>query len=177
MPLHNFNHLKTHGKISLLAFVFLSACNLLPTRQAPPADVLDASIDSQINSGNAESSVIQTLPLMNSASHSLYNQAQQFYQNNQFTQAIASLERAFEIQPNAPQISQLIAEISLHQGNFKQAQYWAGIATKNGPSKGSICEKSWRILAIAAGKTGYYAQQTKALAQIENCQVKIPNRF
>ncbi|MCF6319837.1 MAG: hypothetical protein L3J83_11285 [Proteobacteria bacterium] len=87
------------------------------------------------------------------------------------------MERAYEIQPNAPQISQLIAEISLHQGNYKQAQYWAGIATKNGPSKGTICEKSWRILAIAAGKTGYYAQQAKALEQTESCQVKLPNRF
>lgn len=157
--------------------LLLSACNMLPTRQGEPAGVKDLSIEKQINPDDQESSLIETLPLMNNAVLSLYNQAQKFYQNNEFTQAIASLERAYEIQSNSPQISQLIAEISLHQGNYKQAQYWAGIATKNGPSKGSICEKSWRILAIAAGKTGYYAQQAKALEQIENCQVKPPNRF
>jgi predicted Zn-dependent protease len=108
---------------------------------------------------------------------SLYHQAQSFYQKNEFNQAVASLERAYEIQPNTPQISQFLAEISLHQGNNKQAHYWAQIATKNGPSKGSVCEKSWRILAIAAGKTGYYAEQAKALEKKESCQVKIPERF
>ncbi len=166
-------------RITLLLFIILTitACGMLPKRQAPPADVRDASIDSLINSNDADSSVIHTLPLMSSATHSLYNQAQKFYQDNHFSQAIASLERAYEIQPNSPQISQLIAEISLHQGNYKRAQYWAGIATKNGPSKGIICEKSWRILAIAAGKTGYYAQQTKALEQTESCQIKPPDRF
>jgi cytochrome c-type biogenesis protein CcmH/NrfG len=114
---------------------------------------------------------------MNNAVRSLFNQAQEFYQNNAFDQATISLERAYEIQPDAPQISQLLAEISLHQGLNKQAHYWASIATKNGPSKGKTCEKSCRILAIAAEKTGYYAHQAKALEEKDKCIVKEPNRY
>lgn len=158
-------------------FFLLAACNMLPKRHDKPADVRDATLDQQINPGDQELSVIETLPLMNNAVRSLYNQAQNFYQDNSFSQAIASLERAYKIQPNAPQISQLLAEIFLHKGDFKQAHYWAGIATKNGPSKGKTCEKSWRILAIAAEKTGYYAHQAKALEQKDNCLVKEPARY
>jgi tetratricopeptide (TPR) repeat protein len=150
---------------------------MMPKRQGEPAVIKSIDLDKQINPDNQENSLIETLPLMNNAVRSLFNQAQSFYQKNQFDQAIASLERAYEIQPEAPQISQLLAEISLHQGENKQAHYWAGIATKNGPSKGKTCEKSWRILAIAAEKTGYYAHQAKALEEKDKCIVKVPNRF
>ena len=161
----------------ILPFLVISACQMMPKRQGEPAAVKDVSLDKQINPDNQENSLIETLPLMNNAVRSLYNQAQDFYQNNAFDQATASLERAFEIQPEAPQISQLLAEISLHQGQNKQAHYWAGIATKNGPSKGKTCEKSWRILAIAAEKTGYYAHQAKALEEKDKCIVKELNRY
>jgi len=163
--------------LTILIISFFTACGELTKRQGQPADVRDAMLDKQINPADQESSVIETLPLMNNAVRSLYNQAQKFYQDNRFSQAIVSLERAYEIQSNAPQISQLLAEIFLHKGDFKQAHYWAGIATKNGPSKGKTCEKSWRILAIAAEKTGYFAHQAKALKQKDNCLVKEPVRY
>ena len=158
----------------ILSFLALSACELMPKRQGEPAVVKNIDLDKQINPDDQESSLIETLPLMNNAVRSLYNQAQDYYRNNAFDQATASLERAFEIQPEAPQISQLLAEISLHQGENKQAHYWAGIATKNAPSKGKTCEKSWRILAIAAEKTGYYAHQAMALEEKDKCIEKVP---
>jgi len=161
----------------LTLILFLPACEMFLKRQVLPADVKDISLDKQINPEQQEISVIETAPLMNNAVRSLYKQAQNYYRENRLTQAIASLERAYEIQPNAPQISQFIAEISLHQGDNKQAHYWAGIATKNGPEKGKSCEKSWRILAIAAEKTGYFAHQAKALEQMEDCLLKEPLRY
>jgi tetratricopeptide (TPR) repeat protein len=161
----------------LLTFLAISACQMMPKRQGDPAVVQDVDLDKQINPSNQKSSLIETLPLMNNGVRSLYYQAKEFYQQNAFDQAIASLERAYEIQPEAPQISQLLAEISLHKGENKQAHYWAGIATKNGPSKGKTCEKSWRILAIAAEKTGYYAHQAKALEEKDKCIVKVPKRY
>jgi len=161
----------------LLSFLVISACQIMPKRQGEPAVVKDIRLDKQINPDNQEISLLETLPLMNNAVRSLYNQAQEYYKENALDQATISLERAYEIQPEAPQISQLLAEISLHQGQNKQAHYWAGIATKNGPSKGKTCEKSWRILAIAAEKTGYYAHQAKALEEKDKCIVKVPNRY
>ncbi|MBL4659707.1 MAG: tetratricopeptide repeat protein [Alcanivoracaceae bacterium] len=164
----------------LLLFIFfcsLSACQLLPTRQEQPADIKDASIDAQINPPDQDISVIETVPLMNNAVISLFKQAQSDYQNNSFEQAIGILERAYEIQPNSSPVTQLLAEIYLHKGDFKQAHYWASIATKSGPSKGKSCEKSWRILALSAQQLGYYAHQEKALNQKQNCLVKAAQRY
>lgn len=142
-----------------------------------PAIVRDLSIEKQINPSNLESSVIETVPLMNNAVKSLYSQAKNLYKNQQLDQAIISLERAYGIQPQSPEISQFIAEIQLHRGDSKQAYYWADIATKNGPAKGKICEKSWRILAISAEQLGYIVNQAKALAKQTGCLVKEPKRF
>ena len=150
----------------------------MPSRQEQkPAEVKDATIDEQINPGYQPDSVIETVPLMNNAVRNLYNQALNYYKNNAFDTAIAKLERAYEIQPNTPQVSQLLAEIYMHKGDFKQAHYWASIATKNGPSKGKTCEKSWRILALSAEKMGYFANQSKALERKQDCLVKEPERY
>ena len=169
-------------KIFLLACVCatLVSCQIFPSREGKPAAVKDASLDAKINpkeKTNTQQSVIEIVPMMNSAVKSLYYQAQRDFKNNFFTQAIASLERAYQIQPQAPEVSQLLAEIYLHEGDFKQAHYWATIATSNGPSKGKSCEKSWRILALAAEQLGYFANQANALEKQQNCLVIRPNRY
>ncbi len=153
---------------------FLSACQL-PDKK--PAVVKNIELDNKINPKHKNESVIQTLPLMNNGVKNLYNQAKKHFQLNAYDQAIVSLERAYEIQPKAPQISQLLSEILLHKGNNKQAHYWASISTKNSPAKGEICEKSWRILAIAAQQLGYDANQAMALDKQEQCLVKSENRY
>jgi predicted Zn-dependent protease len=150
---------------------------MLPKREGLPAQVKDSSIDNRINPSNQEKSVIETVPLMNDAVKSLYVLAQQNYQQNHFKKAIAQLQRAYRIQANSPEITQLIAEINLHQGDAKQAHYWATISTKNSPAKGKICEKSWRILALAAELLGYDANQAMALEKKEQCVVKAPARY
>lgn len=169
--------------IIILAFIVVSGCQLLSGKKNKPADVreagqkIDSTIDAKINPRNQDSSVLETIPLMNNAVLSLYNQAKEQYKNNNFEKAIASLERAFKIQPNVGQTSQLLAEINLHKGDFEQAYYWSKLATKNGPAKGKSCEKSWRILALAAENLGHLAEQTEALENKENCIVKAANRF
>ncbi len=161
----------------LFTFLILNACSLLPKRDASPAAVKDSSIDAQINTENDQDSIIETVPLMNEAVRSLYNLAQQNYQNNQFDKALAQLERAYRIQANSPEVTQLMAEINLHKGDYKQAHYWATLSSQNSPGKGKICEKSWRILAIAADLLGYDANQVMALEKKEACIIKAPDRY
>jgi len=163
--------------VTIVLLLPVISCQLLPERKKAPASVRDATIDAQINPKSQDDLVVETVPLMNNAVKNLYNQAQNYYQDNYFIQAISSLERAYEIQPNSPQVTQMLAEINLHQTDFKQAYYWASISTKNGPAKGRSCEKSWRILAIAAENLGQYTSQLKALEQIEKCLVKAPPRY
>jgi len=161
----------------LILTLAISACQMLPTKRDNPADVRDATLDEQINPQYQPDSVIETVPLMNNAVKNLYNQASNYYSNNAYDTAIVQLERAYEIQPNAPQVSQLLAEIFMHKGDFKQAHYWASLATKNGPSKGKMCEKSWRILALSAEKLGYFANQSQALERKKDCVVKASARY
>jgi len=150
---------------------------MLPKREELPAQVKDSSIDAKINPPNQEKSVVETVPLMNDAVKNLYMLAQQNYQNNHFKKAIAQLQRAYRIQANSPEVTQLIAEINLHQGDAKQAHYWATISTQNSPAKGKICEKSWRILAITAELLGDETSQFVALEKKEKCVVKAPPRY
>ncbi len=161
----------------LILTLFISSCQLFSSKVQQQTPVKDATIDEQINPSDHQMSVIETVPLMNNATRNLFNQAHDHYDDNDFDAATNALERAYEIQPTSPQISQFLAEIYLHKGDFDQAHYWAGVATKNGPSKGKTCEKSWRILALAAGQLGYYAQQEKALNQKQQCVLKAGNRF
>ncbi len=164
-------------KLLFILIIPLSACELLPKREGAPAEVKDTQIDSQINPEHQEKSIIETVPLMNRAVKSLYDNAIREFRENNFSNAITLLERAFGIQPDSPQISQLLSEINLHQADFQNAHYWATIATKNSPSRGKICNKSWRILAISAENLGYFAQQAKALENKEACILKPQNRY
>lgn len=159
----------------LIFLLLLSACQFLPKREGEPAEVENKQ--AIILPESEEKSLIVTIPLMNGAVKNLYSQARNYYKNKNMHQAIASLERAHEIQPKAPQVTQFLSEIHLNTGEFRQAHYWATIATNNGPAKGKSCEKSWRILALAAEQLGYFAQHTKALQQKENCIVSPQARF
>jgi len=159
----------------LILILSLSSCQFLPKREGGPAKVENKQ--TIVIQDNEEKSLIVTTPLMNGAVKNLYNQAQEYYKNNNMQQAIASLERAHEIQPKSPQVTQFLAEIYLHIGDYRQAHYWASIATNNGPAKGKSCEKAWRILALAAEQLGYYAQHSKAQHQKEGCIVTPQVRF
>ncbi len=160
-----------------LLILLLSSCQIFSGRKGQPAEVKDSSIDQRINPPNQEKSVIETVPLMNDAVKSLFALAQQNFEQNHFQKALSQLQRAYRIQPNAPEVTQLMAEINLHQGDAQHAYYWATISTQNSPAKGKICEKSWRILALAADILSDEASQAMALENKERCVVKAPNRF
>jgi tetratricopeptide (TPR) repeat protein len=158
-----------------ILIISLCSCQFLPKREGEPATVENKN--PILTRDNEEKSLIVTTPLMSGAVKNLYNQAQEYYKNSNMQQAIASLERAHEIQLNSPQVTQLLAEIYLQIGDYKQAHYWASIATSNGPAKGKSCEKAWRILAFSAEQLGYFAQHSKAQQQKENCIVTQQARF
>ena len=166
-------------RLILIIFILflLSSCQLFPAKKGKPAEVTDATNGTSVVTDDTEKSVLETVPLMNPATQNLYRLALENWQQQNFNQALNKLQRAYEIQPKSPQITQLMSEIYLRQGDYKQSHYWATIATKNGPSKGAICRKSWQILALSAEKLGYFANQTLALNQQEKCLVKQQNRF
>ena len=149
----------------LFLFYFLSACQLYK-KHDKPAEVEDIN----------DTSIINTVPLMKPAVGSLHSQALEFYQAGELEKALSTLRRAHQIQA-APQVRMLIAEISLQQGEYSESFYWSKLATDNGPSKGPICEKLWRILALSAEMLGETSVQSHALEQKQQCLVKQQNRY
>ena len=152
----------------LFLFYLLTACQHSPKKEKP-ADVKN------ISTTNNES-IINTVPLMKPAIESLHSQALAYYQAGELEKAITTLKRAHQIQAT-PQVNMLLGEISLRQGNYSESFYWSKLATSNGPSKGPICEKLWRILAISSEMLGKTDIQLHALEQKEQCLVRQQNRF
>ena len=138
-----------------------------------PAEVSDLTLQTK----DEEDSIIKTVPLMKPAVFALYSQAVEQHQSNELNKAIISLKRAHEIQPNAPQVMMLIAEITLQQGDFTEAFYWSRAASENSPSLGPICEKIWQTLALSAEMLGEAPVQNNALEQKQNCLVRPQNRY
>jgi len=134
-----------------------------------PADVksIDISTTSDRNSINKDKN--SKVSQMNEAVKSLYIQAQKLQHQQKSIQAITTLKRAYSIQSNVPQVCQFLAEIYLQVGDLKQAYYWADLATNNSPKNGDVCEKSWRLLAVATEHLGYSLQFQKAHEQIDSC--------
>lgn len=153
---------------SLILFIcFLSACQFIPK----------SNNKAKVEKISTSKSIINTVPLMTPAVQSLHSQALEHYQAGELEKAQSILKRANQIQANAPQVMMLIAEISLKQGDYDQSYYWSKLATKNGPSVGPICEKSWQILALAAEFLQETETQFDALERKENCLVKRQNRY
>ena len=155
--------------LTILSLCFLlSACQLY-NKKNNPAKVED------INNTNNDS-IINTVPLMKPAVGSLHSQALELYQAGELEKALSTLKRAHQIQA-APQVRMLLAEIFLQQGEYSESFYWSKLASENGPSKGPICEKLWRILAISAEMIGETPVQSHALDQKEYCLVRQQNRY
>ena len=124
-----------------------------------------------------EDSIIKTVPLLKPAVQSLHSQALVYYQASELDKALITLKRGHQIQANSPQVMILMAEILLQQGEYSDSFYWSRLVSQEGPSKGPICEKAWRILALSAEMLGEVPVQSHALEQKENCLVREANRF
>ena len=149
--------------------LFLTACQWSP-KKTTDTKVEEISLES-------ENSVIKTIPLMKPAVQALHSQALELHQAGEHNKALTTLKRAHQIQANAPQVMLLISEIALQQGEYSESFYWSKLASDNGPSKGPICEKTWRILALSAEMLGEVPVQYHALEQKETCLVREANRY
>jgi hypothetical protein len=158
----------------LLLFLFILLISACQTSPKIPAAEVEEIIALNIESDN---SIIKTVPLMKPAVQALHSEALEFYQSNELDKALTTLNRAHQIQSNAPQIMMLIAEISLQKGDFTESFYWSRLAAENGPSIGPICEKIWNILALSAEMLGEVPVQYNALEQQELCLVRQQDRF
>ena len=160
-----------------LLLVNIQACHLWEKKSENQATVEDIDLKSRNNHSQQEHSIVKIKPLMNNAVKNLYSVAKTQVRQQKYTQALATLKRAYAIQPHSPLVSQFMAEIELRQAHYKQAYYWATIATENSLQSGKICQKSWRLLAVAAEQTGDLLSMNKALQAQESCVHATSERY
>ena len=149
-------------KFLLLLFILiLSAC----ANQTRNVDV-----EQEVRKpSNNSASVVTVTPMIPDAVMALIKEAEILQRNGKIDAAIASLHRARTIQPGSPFIQQHLAESYLADGNYQQALHWSQLVESKGPSKGELCERSRRTIAIAAEMLGQTNTQSNALNAIETC--------
>jgi tetratricopeptide (TPR) repeat protein len=100
-----------------------------------------------------------------SAVEALLFEAYEYYKNEQFEQAAASLERALRIEPRHPRLWYNLAGVRLEQGDWKRA---ANLAQKSNALIGNndtykkLRIRNWVIITLACKGMGDEACERKA---------------
>ena len=92
-------------------------------------------------------------------------------------QAMQYLRKAQVIEPQAPDILQQMAEVSVEQSRWTQALTFAKQSIELGPRVGHLCKRNWRTLALAHQKMGERQEAGKAAARVALCVRDRPARF
>lgn len=160
--------MKFNIRLAVFGLIFLSSCS-----QRKPIDINDAVRDPSEH----EDSLIQIAPMVPEAVQILLEEAEIQQQNGQVEAAILTVKRALSISPASAMVQQHLAELYLAEGNYRESFDWANRVVNQGPSRGSICERARRTLALAAEMLNDVTAQAKALESISDCTQPAPQRF
>jgi tetratricopeptide (TPR) repeat protein len=158
---------------TIAAAMILAAC----AAQAP-APVEDRNVAEQVRAPAAEETRgLQVYPLRNPAVTELTDAAAQAERDGDLERAAVLLERALRIEPRDPELLQNMAEIKLGQGDWEQAESYAGRSFDVGPRVGELCQRNWRTLALARERMGQHETAHEARERLQRCQVEPPPRL
>lgn len=124
-----------------------------------------------------EDSVIQIAPHVPEAVQILVEEAEAQQQQGQTEEAISTLKRALSISPSSALVQQHLAELYLMEGHFQNAYDWSQRVVQQGPTRGALCERARRTLALAAEMLNDVATQAQSLESIGECTQAKPQKF
>lgn len=156
------------GLLVVLTLIFISSCS-----QRKPIDI----DDDVRNPSQHEDSVIQIAPMVPDAVQILLQEAEVRQQNGQVEAAILAVKRALSISPASALVQQHLVELYLAEGNYRESFDWANRVVNQGPSRGSLCERARRTLALAAEMLNDVATQAQALESISDCTQPPTEKF
>ena len=91
--------------------------------------------------------------------------------------AMDYLKQAQVIEPQAPDILQQMAEVSIEQGRWDEAKALVEQSIDLGPRVGHLCQRNWRALAMVHHQQGDRQAAGKASARVALCVRDRPARF
>lgn len=140
--------------------IFLASCS-----QRKPIDINDDVRDPS----DHEDSIIQIAPHVPEAVQILLQEADVQQQQGLIEEAMLTLKRALSISPASALVQQHLAELYLMEGSYQNAFDWSRRVVEQGPSRGSLCERARRTLALAAEMFNDINTQAQALESIGEC--------
>jgi tetratricopeptide (TPR) repeat protein len=169
---------RTHRASTAAAFlVLLAACS----QPAPPAKQTvrpDRNAVAEIRAtGAAFESAVEVHPLRDSAVDGLVAQAKQAEAAGRYDDAVAAVDHALEIAPDAPELLQYLAELEILRGHWQRAEQLAMQSFRLGPKVGGLCARNWQTVIEARIVFDDPATRASAEKNLANCRVAPPVRM
>lgn len=160
-----------------VALLCLAACS----RPAPPAAQVvrpDRDAVAEIRAtGAAFESAVEVHPLRDSAVDGLVEDARRDEAAGRYDAAVAAIERALGIAPEAPELLQYLAELEILRGHWQRAEQLAMQSFRLGPKVGGLCARNWQTVIEARIVFEDPATRTSAEKNLANCRVAPPVRM
>ncbi|HSX59400.1 MAG TPA: tetratricopeptide repeat protein [Tahibacter sp.] len=121
--------------------------------------------------GQATASSVEVQPLRDPAVDGFLKQAGDLEAAQNFVDAIAAVDRALKLAPDAPEILQLKAELSIGLHRYADAEALARRSFELGPRLGSLCARNWQTVVETRRVAKDEASSASAKAQVAACKV------
>lgn len=162
--------------IVYIAAALLAGCAHAPA--PPPPDTVGAvAAIRALGARYASGSTVQVHPLRDPAIDGLLASARAQEAHGAAAAALADVRRALAIAPQAPELLQYAAELSIETGDWKQAGVMAQQSYEMSAKVGGLCARSLETVARALGVQGDIAGAAAARTKIPACGVPPVPRF
>lgn len=121
--------------------------------------------------GQTTGSSVEVQPLRDPAVDGFLKQAADLETAHNFVDAVAAVDRALKLAPDAPEILQLKAELLIGLHRYAEAEALARKSFELGPRLGSLCARNWQTVVETRRAAKDEASASSAKAQVAACKV------
>ncbi|MBL8296843.1 MAG: tetratricopeptide repeat protein [Rhodanobacteraceae bacterium] len=121
--------------------------------------------------GQTTASSVEVQPLRDPAVDGFLKQAADLEAAHKFVDAVAAVDRALKLAPDAPEILQLKAELLIGLHRYADAEALARKSFELGPRLGSLCARNWQTVIETRRVAKDEASASSAKAQLAACRV------
>jgi tetratricopeptide (TPR) repeat protein len=167
-------------RMLLLSCCLLGACAGTPPPATAPSVVRRDGAELLLEVRRAAvdaDDALEIQPLEDPMVADLRQQAESLEAAGDFAAAERAYRRALDLNPDAPQLLQLHAEMNLALGALDEAEQIAARAYEQGPKSGPLCRRSWATVRLAREQRGNREAALTAAQQAQRCATPPPVRM
>lgn len=142
-----------------------------PQSLKPPPHDRMAAVHAIRAAGEGLDSAVQVQPLRDPAIDGFLKKAHDADAGGDYNEALASIQSALKLAPDAPDILQFQAEIEIERGQWLPAEQLAIKSFTLGPKVGSLCARNWQTVVEARTAMNDMATVAQAKQRLKECRV------